>query len=901
MHIIKPFLSLVFGFNLLAILAQQPAVAESVTMVKDIDQQASWKILSSVSNDSVAFHFRRVDSTQIPTLWRSTENETVEVDLSAIRTNGAGVLDDFYTLTENYLYVWNGHGELWQIAVDSLQARQVALDSVSTVENYSEVIRDHVNGAFYFLVEDSGPLATERGLRLYKLDEGTPAIRLVSTAVIPQGFIFQDSIVLGEQIIFHGSNGVWRISTTGENPENISEAQVTNGRDEMVAGRSLAYFHVLNLRRSANDNRPLTCNIWRTDGTKAGTYALTSCDVGAFDPPPNSYPSYNYYNTPLVDTEITITRNNQAVFKKINWNTDRIELWKTNGTRASTVLVKSFPYVRVPGNLNPESMRIDLRRAGEFIWYKSYARNRRHVVSVSDLSLGNTKRIMAGRLNAVINLMGFSDHVLIQQVYNGSNFNNITSALYRADANGDGLSRISYGRSFLPGDFNDNPDFRIGRVVKIANQILLPYKVLKQSRELLLAHNLDTGKTSVRQRWNEPTDSSMRGSYLTTGSNNTAWFCANNGDTSRWQAGNQNRLWVSDGSSANTRAVIADIGSVSSTVNDFPFIRSECGQFVISGDRIVFTRKNASLGDELWIAKIDGSEQKPLLDLRPGGASSSPRQLVATSRGVIFTAFPDQFGNNNETPWNPKQLVRVNNNGSHEVLFNGSSIRILKQTGDSVWFRSHRSLAVTDGTNAGTRILMNAVTGANVAEINGTTYVAITFFNSIQNPPALYRLSANSTRLVRIGSIQAAFESSLARPGDMIGYKDHLYVLEGSSFSKRIFRYDPSTDEATKVFDLEATSPTLRFIRSIAVFDDSIYAYVEVTTETESDGRWEIWRSGGEPGDFVPVHSEREVIPRLFSSLDDDTIGKLTPSESSLWFMARDQVHGVELWQLKPD
>jgi len=903
MRIVKLLVHLSIVFNIFALLSPGSAIAETVKMVTDLDQQSRWKMHSSVSNDRVAFHFRTANSVEIPTLWRSTNTETVEVDLSAIRTNGAGVGDYHFTLTDNFLYVWNGHQELWQIGVDSLQARQVRLDSLSTSEDYSDVIRDQANGAFYFLIKDSGRLVEERGLRLYKLDEDAPAINLVSPAVIAEGFSFRNNIVLGKHILFHGRSGIWKISTTGENPQNISNAKITDNT-RMVAAKSIVYFHVVNLRRSPNDI--VSCNIWRTDGTKRGTYSLTSCDIGKPNPPPNSYPAYGDYDQNRVDPEITVTRNNQAVFKKVNWRSNRIEIWKTNGTRASTRQVKSFPYVRVSGNVNPESMKIDLRRAGKYIWYKSYARNRRQTVSVSDLSLENTKRIMAGRPNAVINLMGFSDHVLIQQVYNSANFNNISSALYRADANGDALSRISYGRSFHPGSFNDIPVFRVDRLVVVANQVLLPYKPLKQSRELLLAHNLDSGVTSVRQRWPETTDSASRGSYLTPGPRNTVWFCANNGDAFRWKSGSQSRLWTTDGTSENTRAVMANVGSRYSLSRDSNIVRSECGQFVISENRVVFVRRTASLGEELWTARLDGSEQKPLLDLRSGKKSSFPRQLVATNRGVIFTAFPETAFLNREEHWNPKQLVRVNRSGRHEVLFNGSQIRILGKINDNIWFRTFSQLGVTDGTAAGTRVVMNRIKGAKVAEIDGTTYLVISHRRNGANnqiPPGLFKLTANATDPVLVSELEPQGLFSVAEPVQILAHKGYIYVLKGRSFAQWIYRYDPSTGDAQKIVDLnDSGNPTLRWIESIAVLDDSIYAYVNRSNIDDSafEQNWEIWRSSGEPDDFVKVHAQ-SAIGDAISGNADYRLGQLKAFGSSVWFMARDQVHGIELWQLKSD
>jgi len=253
-----------------------------------------------------------------------------------------------------------------------------------------------------------------------------------------------------------------------------------------------------------------------------------------------------------------------------------------------------------------------------------YARNQRQTFT-------SLRRVMAARRNAVVDLTPVPSHMLIQQIFNGAN-----SSLYQADANGRNLTRISYGRGhfYFDGEYThdayrNSPEYTLGPVVAIDRQVLMPWKPVQQSRELLIARDLDGATTSIRQRWNDTNESGFRGSYMTTGPNNTAYFCAANGAGSRWLGGlyyERNparfkpRLWITDGSSDNTRPIISDIGGFDNSRTIYRY--GPCGQFTISGDRIFYTRNTKALGREIWTANLDGSDQKLLVDLQPGEASS---------------------------------------------------------------------------------------------------------------------------------------------------------------------------------------------------------------------------------------------------------------------------------------
>jgi len=670
---------------LLIVCISRPAFAETVQMVKDLNQQSSWKFRYSVSNNRVAFHFRVVnDQASTLELWRSTAVVTDRVDVSAFIADPERPNLYLLSLTDKYLYVSNQDDKYWQIDVDTLNARPVLTDA-PVYSEYSRPIRVSDTDDVYFLVEEFA----SNGVRLYKLDEESSAIRKLSDTRVAEGFQFAMNFFFRDQIVFTGRDSLWRIDKTGENPQKI--ATINNGStDYSVMGRSLAYFQI-----NKYDGE---CEIWRTDGTRGGTYALASSDIGRPDYPPSPY----YFGGPC-DAELTLTRGNTAIFKKVDWTNRRIEIWQTRGTKATTRRLKSLPYLPPAVRVDPTTPDIDLRRVGNNVWFKLYGRDKRQIVWVSDLSLQNFRRVMVAPRNVVVDLWAAEDHVLIQHVRNGAN-----SKLFKVKADGTELSRVYAGRGYLEGISRNDNGYSAGDAVTLGKQVLMPYKLVKSSRELLIAHNLDSGQNTVRQRRNEVNESALRGDEFAMGPDNTAYFCAANGANSRWRGGwyviqdpsrFRPRLWVTDGSDENTKPVISTIGGSDQKAESCSI---GCGDYAVSGDRIYYTRPTTRIGEELWSASLDGSDQKPFLDLVRGRTSSYPRQIAATSSGVLFTAIP----RSRRRCAYPYKLFSASRDGSYRLLHEGENVEFVQQFGDRMWFRSLSadwdrawSLLVTDGLN----------------------------------------------------------------------------------------------------------------------------------------------------------------------------------------------------------
>jgi len=881
----KPFLHQSLWWLLLIVCMSQSAFAETVQMVKDLNQQSSWKFRYSVSNNRVAFHFRVVnDQASTLELWRSTTDITDRVDVSAVIADPER--PDLYLLllTDKYLYVSNQDAKYWQIDVDTLNPRPVETDA-PVFSDYSRSIRVPDTDEIYFLVRE----LNSRGVRLYKLDEGASAIRKLSDTRVAEGFEFGMSFFFRDQIVFTGRNSLWRIDKTGENPRKI--ATINNGSAEYaVMGRSLAYFQINNYEGD--------CEVWRTDGTRNGTYVLASVDIGRPD-----YPASPYYFGEPCDTELTLTRGNTAIFKKIDWTNRRIEIWKTMGTRATTTRLKRLAYFPPSVRVDPTNPDIDLRRVGNNIWFKIYGRDKRQVVWVSDLSLQNSRRVMVARRNVVVDLWAVEDHVLMQHVRNGAN-----SKLFKVNADGSELSRVYAGRGYLEGVFRNDRGYSSGGAVTLGKQVLIPYKPAGGSRELLIAHDLESGQNTVRQRRSEVNESALRGNEFVTGPDNTAYFCAANGANSRWRGGwyvmqdprrFRPRLWVTDGSGENTKPVISTIGESDQTARS---CASRCGGYAVSGDRIYYTRPTTRIGEELWSAALDGSDQKPFLDLVRGRASSYPGQIAATSSGVLFTAIPYS----SRRCAYPTKLFSAARDGSYRFLHEGENVEFIQQFGDRMWFRSLSadrdrawSLLVTDGTDAGTKLVEKDALISGIAELNGETYALVGKRRSSVQGARLYRVSRNLTELEYLRKPEPG------EPHQMVAHNDQLYVLQSESsypegVKSRLYRYDPVSLEATVISEVANVGTQSRIV-SMAVLNEQIYYYVDRKGPNGNHESWEIWRTAGNPGDAVRVYAHPLGSGEPEDRFVANGVGELKVTGDSILFAAADPQSGTELWQLTLD
>ena len=327
------------------------------------------------------------------------------------------------------------------------------------------------------------------------------------------------------------------------------------------------------------------------------------------------------------------------------------ELWKSNGTTAGTVLVTNInpgSNTSNPSNITNVNGTLYFRatniNSGEELWKSDGTPA--GTVQVKDIWVGSTNSS------------------------NPSNLTNIDGTLYFA-AN-DGINGRELWKT------NGTP----------ANTVLVK--------------NIRSGSK----------DSSI---YNLTNINGTLYFTADDGN-------NGIELWKSDGTTAGT-VMVKNIATGANSSNP--------SNLTDVNGILYFTADDGTNGIELW--KSDGTETGTVLitNINPAGGSSSPFNLTNINGTLYFTA---NNGVNGEELWKtdgtPAGTVLVRDIRAGSI---GANPSFLKNVNGTLYFTADdgingRELWKSDGTSTGTVLVQNINPGSagsnpsNITDVNGNLY-----------------------------------------------------------------------------------------------------------------------------------------------------------------------------------
>ncbi len=183
-------------------------------------------------------------------------------------------------------------------------------------------------------------------------------------------------------------------------------------------------------------------------------------------------------------------------------------------------------------------------------------------------------------------------------------------------------------------------------------------------------------------------------------------------------------LWASDGTAAGT-APIALAGTNGSPVGMTA---------LPAAGKVVFRAFDPTSGQELWVSDGTAAGTQQLADLWPGFTSSSPSSMIAAGPLVFFSADTPAVGRElwatDGTPAGTRLVadVRPGVAGSLRVPVEivGGSLERFVAVGSTVFFAAHRlvtgeELWKSDGTAAGTVMVRDIFPGPGSAEIRWLT------------------------------------------------------------------------------------------------------------------------------------------------------------------------------------
>ena len=333
-------------------------------------------------------------------------------------------------------------------------------------------------------------------------------------------------------------------------------------------------------------------------------------------------------------------------------------------------------------------------------------------------------------------------------------------------------------------------------------------------------------------------------------------------------------LWVSDGTSAGTRA----LRELEADCIDPEFLTP-------FNDSLLFVADSASTGYELWRSDGTSAGTQLVLDLVPGTGYGNIQQLTVVGNTVYFVATLPDSG---------REIWRTDGTASGTQLLldvapgNGSSFPgSLTAVGDRLYFTASTpgnapTLWTSDGTTAGTVQVLDALN--NPISVPAGLFAfgsSLLFSASSANGREVWRADGTAASEVldlRPGSA-GSFPAGFTRLGNQVCFAaddgvhgNELWATDGTAAGTQLVA-DLNTSGSASPIKLASTGQYLFF------------------AATHEDFGTEVWRSDGTAAGTMML---QDIFPGLDSGFDP-TIGIKTGS-STAYFSAGNAETGIQIW-----
>ena len=349
-------------------------------------------------------------------------------------------------------------------------------------------------------------------------------------------------------------------------------------------------------------------------------------------------------------------------------------------------------------------------------------------------------------------------------------------------------------------------------------------------------------------------------------------------------------LWITDGTAAGTLA-LKDI--YPGTIDSSPRLDDAA---LLNGE-LYFAARSPNVGEELW--KTDGSPAGTVMvaDLASAGLSSSPKELTVLGGDLFFQA---------NINFN-RELMRLDGvTGVAEELMQNATYpnrpSELKVSGGQLFFRAlgpaiGEELYVTDGTEAGTQLVLDIATGSSTS-FPGFPYAPASggiYF--IANDPVagreLMRSDGTAAGTFTILDAQPGQLTSSSNPEELtiIGGKQLYFSADDGVIGRELYRWTkaggvelikdiyPGDD-----FSGPADSEPMGF--TMVMIDDKPVVFF--SAETDDEGR-ELWRTEG-------TAATTNLVKNIATTFVDGVEGELTAAFGKVFFAGGPSPSSVELW-----
>lgn len=577
--------------------------------------------------------------------------------------------------------------------------------------------------------------------------------------------------------------------------------------------------------------------LWKTDGTAAGTVMVKDIFSGAA----NSLPE-------------NLTNVNGILYFSANDGIHGNELWKCDGTAAGTVIVKDI----APGTAysNPRS----LVNVNGILLFAATDGVNGEVLWKSDGTLPGTAIVKNIRPFNLSNSNGI--------LYFSANDGVYGQELWKSDGTPAGTLMI---KDLYPGNDGSGPiDFiNINGTTYFS---ALGYA----GRELWKTDGTNTGTIMVK---NTGSFDSVDPQYLTN-LNGTLFFVGNGFGAGR-------EIWKSDGTAAGTvivKNIVASYGS------------SEPASLTVVNNLIFFTAQVATGDVELW--KTDGTEAGTELvkDIMSGSIGSNPQYLSNVNGALLFiaqTSLGKELWKSDGTNAGTVLVKDINPGAAHSIPnlvvmnFAASGNRLFFIANDGV---TGVELWKSDGTAAGTTMVKDIVPPLSAdgimqglewfVEINGILYFAA---NDGINGGELWKTDGTAAGTVMVKDINPGSEGSY--PWKAVNLNGILiFSARNAANGEELWKSDGTPAGTVMLKDINPgvgnSSPNYLVRMGNAVYFNA---------NNGSLGQ-ELWKSDGTTVGTV-------LVKDILGGAQHGQPQQLTTVNNTLFFSALDASNGYELWK----
>ena len=357
---------------------------------------------------------------------------------------------------------------------------------------------------------------------------------------------------------------------------------------------------------------------------------------------------------------------------------------------------------------------------------------------------------------------------------------------------------------------------------------------------------------------------------------NAVWS-ANDGQQIDGKHGEE--LWVSNGTTAGTSLVDINQTSWYNSGGSYP------SQFTKYGNLAYFTARNATNGNELWQTDGTAAGSTLAIDINTNTESSSAELFVVAGSRYFFRAFTPQYGwelySSTSATGSASLLkdIRLNEDGSYPDNFVVSGNKVFFRAEDGI---RGRELWVTDGTSAGTQIVKDicpfsydcgssiqwAINGGVLTQANDSLHGYQYYFSD--------GTAAGTQSLDNNLDAGGNAESPVA-----LGNKI-LFALDNGTSGREMWYFDTATGLRGILKDIRVGSEGSG-VDSITKAGN--YVYFRANNGTDGP---ELWRTDGTGAGTIMLadtHPTGDGNPDYFTAVG-----------SKLFFRSEDGVNGRTLW-----